>query len=132
MRVEYFLREAYAAATRRRELKTYFRPGDRVIYRKQKHSVRPSPQARSVYAAPLGDYYCYEVDKYWTVVAIEAGQKLVVRTRRGKQVTVNAGDPALRRAQWWERLLFRRRFPAITSIASPAMPEADGNTMGSR
>jgi hypothetical protein len=99
-------------------MKTQYRPGDRLIYRKQKYSVRPSARARRVYPVPHGDHYCYEIDKYWTVVAIEAQQHLVVRTRRGKQVTVNADDPALRPASWWERLLFRRRFQAIDSADS--------------
>jgi hypothetical protein len=99
-------------------MRKHFKPGDWVIYRKQKYSVRPSPHARSVHPAPLGDHYYYEIDKYWIVVAIEADQSLVLRTRRGKQVKVNTDDPALRRAHWWERLWFRRRFPAVT------MPEA--------
>ena len=53
------------------------------------------------------------MDKFWTVVAVQPDRKVVVRTRRGKQLTVEADDPALRRAAWWERFLFRRRFPEI-------------------
>jgi hypothetical protein len=58
-----------------------------------------------------GDDYSYQVDKFWIVVDVQADDQIVVRTRRGKRVTVNVQDPALRRARWWERLLFRRRFP---------------------
>jgi hypothetical protein len=92
-------------------MKTAFKPGDRVIYRKQKQSVRPGPHARDIHPAPHGDNYSYEVDKFWTVVAVQADRKIVVRTRRGKQLTLEADDPALRRAAWWERFLFRHRFP---------------------
>ena len=100
----------------------HLKPGDGVIYRKHKYSVRPSPHARSVHPAPLGDHYYYQIDKFWIVVAIEADQHLVLRTRRGKQVKIDADDPALRRAHWWERLWFRRRFPTVQS------PEAARNT----
>ena len=89
-----------------------FKPGDWVIYRKPKFSLRPGPHARDVYPTPRGDYYSYRVDKYWTVVAVEADQLIVVCTRRGKQLTLTLDDPALRRARWWERVLFRHRFPA--------------------
>jgi hypothetical protein len=92
-----------------------FQPGDRVIYRKQKHSLRPGPHAKGVQPAAHGDNYSYEVDKFWTVVAVQPDQKIVVRTRRGKQLTLQADDPALRRAAWWERFLFRNRFPQIKS-----------------
>jgi hypothetical protein len=95
-----------------------FTPGDRVIYRKQKFSVRPGPQAKRIYPAPYGDSYSYEVDKFWTVVAVQPNNEIVVCTRRGKQLTLAADDPALRRANWLERLLFRHRFPAL----KPAVP----------
>jgi hypothetical protein len=51
------------------------------------------------------------VEKFWRVVAIHADHTLVVRTRRGKQHAIRASDPNLRRAHWWERLLFWHRFP---------------------
>ena len=75
-----------------------FKPGDWVIYRKPKFSLRPGPHARDVYPTPRGDYYSYRVDKYWTVVAVEADQLIVVCTRRGKQLTLTLDDPALRPA----------------------------------
>jgi hypothetical protein len=92
----------------------YFKPGDCVIYRKRKYSVHPSPKARDIYPAQSGDFYSYSVDKYWTVVAVQPDHTLVVCTRRGKQLTLADDDPALRRAHWWERFLFRRRFPTLT------------------
>jgi hypothetical protein len=94
------------------DMAVHFRPGDLVVYRKQKHSVHPGPHARDIFPAPAGDFYRYYVDKFWTVVSEEADQKIVVLTRRGKQLTIAADDPALRRANWLERFLFRHRFPS--------------------
>jgi len=88
-----------------------FQPGDVVVYRKQKSSVHPGPHARDIKPAPHGDSYSYSVDKFWRVISVLHDNTLVVLTRRGKQHTITADDPALRRAHWWERLLFRHRFP---------------------
>jgi hypothetical protein len=90
-----------------------FKPGDCVIYRKQKFSVHPGPHARDIQPAPNGDSYTYCVPKLYRVIAVEPTQ-LVVRTRRGRQRTLAAGDPGLRRAHWWERLLLRGRFPTLS------------------
>jgi hypothetical protein len=90
------------------------RPGDVVVYRKQKSSLRPGPHARDIQPATHGDSYSYSVEKFWRVVAVEPDQTLVVRTRKGKQHTLVASDPNLRRAHWWERLLFWHRCPPRT------------------
>jgi hypothetical protein len=100
---------------------TDFKPGDLVIYRKQKHSVHPGPHARAVCPAPHGDSYSYHVDKFWVVVAVRDGREVVVCTRRGKEHTLAADDPGLRRAHWWERFLFRHRFPTPEG-AQPRCP----------
>ena len=92
-------------------MSTRIRPGDVVVYRKQKTSAHPGPRARDVQPATHGDSYAYAVEKFWRVVAVRSDHTLVVRTRKGKQHTVAAGDPNLRRARWWERLLFRHRVP---------------------
>ncbi len=89
-----------------------FEVGDRVIYRREKHSTHPGPRARNIDPAPLGDTYSYEVDKFWTVQQVENGS-LVLVTRRGKIHRVNMNDPRLRRANWWEKLVFNGRFPSI-------------------
>jgi hypothetical protein len=89
-----------------------FRPGDVVVYRKQKSSLRPGTHARDVTPAPNGDYYYYAVDKFWRVVAVLPSNQLLVRTRKGKEHALAADDPALRRVHWWEWLLFRHRFPS--------------------
>jgi hypothetical protein len=90
---------------------TDVKPGDYVIYRKHKYSVHPGPHARAICPAPHGDYYSYYVDKFWTVVSVRPNREVVLCTRRGKRHTLPADDPGLRRAHWWERLLFRQRFP---------------------
>jgi hypothetical protein len=91
-----------------------FKPGDCVIYRKQKFSVHPGPRARDIHPAPNGDFYTYSVPKLYRVVSVEPTQ-VVVRTRRGRQRTLAAGDPGLRRAHWWEWLLLRDRFPTLAA-----------------
>jgi hypothetical protein len=91
-----------------------FRPGDVVVYRKQKNSVHPGPHARDIQPAPHGGSYAYSVEKFWRVVAVRPDDTLVLRTRKGKQHTVAATDPNLRRAHWWERLWFGHRFPPRT------------------
>ncbi len=88
-----------------------FQPGDVVVYRKQKSSVHPGSHAKDIKPAPHGDSYSYSVDKFWRVISVLHDNTLVVITRRGKQHTITADDPALRRAHWWERHLFRHRFP---------------------
>jgi len=94
-----------------------FKLGEWIVYRKQKQSTRPGSRARATHPAPRGEDYTYFVDKYWIVVDI--GDKLVACTRRGKHHTLDADDPALRRATWWERLLLRGRFPSFESFVSP-------------
>lgn len=89
-------------------------PGDWVIYRMTKQSVHPGPRAKDIDPARHGDAYSYRVDKLWVVVDREA-DKVRVRTRRGKEHVVDVGNPNLRLAHWWERLLYRRRFPRVDS-----------------
>jgi hypothetical protein len=88
-----------------------FRPGDVVVYRKQKRSFRPGPHAKDIQPAPHGDTYSYAVEKFWRVVAVQTDNTLIVRTRKRKQHTIAADDPNLRRVHWWERLLFWHRLP---------------------
>jgi hypothetical protein len=62
-----------------------FRPGDVVVYRKQKSSLHPGANARDIQPAADGDFYSYSVEKFWRVVAVRPDNALVVRTRKGKQ-----------------------------------------------
>ncbi len=63
-----------------------------------------------------GDLYSYSVDKFWRVIGVRHDNTLVVLTRKGKQHTIAATDPNLRRAHWWERLLFGHRFPPRKNV----------------
>ena len=91
----------------------HIRPGDCVVYRKQKFSAHPGRHARHIFPAPNGDDYTYFVEKFYRVIAVQPDHRVVVLTRRGRQHTLAAEDPALRRASWWERLLLRHRFPPL-------------------
>lgn len=88
-----------------------FKVGDPVIYRKQKMSPHPGPNAFDITPTPCGEDYNYQVDKFWRVVAILPDNLVEICTRRGKRHTLPDSDPALRPAAWWERLLYRHRFP---------------------
>jgi hypothetical protein len=88
-----------------------FTPGDPVIYRKFKHSSNPGPRARCVDPAPHGEDYAYSVDKYWVVVELHTEDRVLLETRSGKRHVVESTDPNLRHARWWERLIYRERFP---------------------
>lgn len=92
---------------------TTLRPGDWVIYRKQKVSTSPGPRAEATVPAPKGDTYHYVVEKYWLVNGIHADGNLQLVTRRGKTHVVAPNDPRLRRARWWERLLYADRFRSV-------------------
>jgi len=89
-----------------------FKRGDPVIFRMPKHTAHPGPRAAEVQPEPMGEFYTYVVDKFWVVDEVR-GQKLVLRTRRGKRHEVASDDPRLRRPSFWERLKYHWRFPAL-------------------
>lgn len=92
-----------------------YRTGDWVIYRKTKHSEHPGPRARNVKPTPRGDLYAYTVDKFWVVAEVLQDGRLRLRTRLGKEHLVDADDPQLHRARWWERLVYKQRFRAVAA-----------------
>jgi hypothetical protein len=94
-------------------MQRHFKPGQAVIYRKPKRSTHPGMHAKGICPAPHGEDYSYYVEKYWTVVAVPCSGTVVVCTRRGKVHALDAHDPALRKAAWWEQLLLRHRFPPV-------------------
>ena len=100
-----------------------FQPGDCVIYRKQKYSLHPGPHAKGISPAPHGDSYSYWVDKFWRVIVVQPDHKVIVCTRRGKQCTLADDDPALHRANWWQRLLYQHRFPTLTVAGDGRPPQ---------
>ena len=87
-----------------------YKPGDPVIFRVTKQSTDPGPRAVDVHPAQSGETYSYQVDKFWTVSAVNGDTVLLV-TRRGKQRTVSKTDIRLRHARWWERWIYANRFP---------------------
>ncbi len=93
-------------------MKARFRPGDVVVYRKQKFSVKPGAHAEQIEPSTHGDSYSYLVPKFWRVDSVQPDNTLVVHTRTGKRHTMKADDPNLRRANFWDWLLHRHRFPA--------------------
>ncbi len=87
-------------------------PGDPVIFRVCKTSTDPGPRAQEVHPSQHGEWYSYQVDKFWAVAEVLSDGTLKLVTRRGKQHTVSADDPRLRTARWWERWIYRSRFPS--------------------
>ncbi|TWU48233.1 hypothetical protein [Rubripirellula reticaptiva] len=107
------------------------KPGDWVIYRKQKSSKSPGERAIEVRPASSGETYQYMVDKFWIVEEVLGDGQIRLRTRRGKQHTVPADDLRLRTPRWWERILYRNRFePAEltpkTSVGATNEPASNG------
>lgn len=88
-----------------------YHPGDHVIFVVSKISTDPGPRAHDIHPAPFGETYQYTVDKYWTVRNVTADGIVELITRRGKIHQVLADDPRLRPARWWERWIYRDRFP---------------------
>lgn len=99
-----------------------YKPGDLVMYQVHKHSRRPGPRAQGIVPAPLGETYRYQVDKFWVIAAVRDNGTLVVSTRRGKTRHLEAVDPHLRHATWWERLWYGARFPQLSSLLSTDVP----------
>ena len=96
-------------------MRTPYAAGDWVVYRKSKRSSAPGPRAQCVKASSAGEKYSYVVDKFWVVDAVLPGDKLLLRTRRGKLHEVDAHDENLRCANWLQRLIYRHRFPRSQS-----------------
>jgi hypothetical protein len=90
-------------------------PGDRVIFSAIKHTSHPSPRAKDVRPEPNGEGYLYHVDKFWIVTEKREDQVFLL-TRRGKVRVLGADDPRLHVASWWERLVYRKRFPQANPI----------------
>ncbi len=107
-------------------MKTSFRPGDLVIYRKTKHSTHPGPRADNVYPAVRGETYAYTVDKFWIVEEIQDDGTVVAVTRRGKKNFIRSDDPMLRRANLLQKLLYRSRFAQLPETATPQQEMSAG------
>ncbi len=91
---------------------TKFNRDDRVVYTRDKYTSCPGPRAKNVVAAPNGESYQYQVDKFWIVSDIRPDGRLVLTTRTGKSHVVTADDPRLRKATLLERIFKSSQFPA--------------------
>jgi len=98
---------------------TRYRKGEPVVFRMTKRSSHPGPRAETISPEPHGEGYEYHVDKYWVVADIQDDGQLVLRTRRGKTHVVRPDHPKLRRANLWERLTRRDRFPRLEDLPPP-------------
>lgn len=103
-----------------------YRIGDSVIFRVTKRSGHPGPRAAQVSPEPRGEDYLYEVDKFWVVFECRTDGSIVLLTRRGKQHVIQADNPRLRLARWWERLLYRKRFPRVDEAARLSVAGGQG------
>ena len=88
-----------------------YQTGDRVVYHMPKHGRSPGRRAKDITPTSSGGDFNYVVDKYWVVSDVLPDNVVIARTRRGKTHMLSPDDPNLRCAHWWERLIFRRRFP---------------------
>jgi transposase InsO family protein len=102
----------------------HYSEGDPVVYAMSKTSRRPGSRARSIHPSGRGDDYRYVVDKYWRVARVLREDSLLLTTRRGKVREVSTGDPLLRPARWWEKLLRRSRFPDAQTVIQAATRSA--------
>jgi hypothetical protein len=98
--------------------KAHYAIGDQVIFRMLKRSAHPGPRAEKIEPEPRGEDYRYEVDKFWVVAEVRGDNQLLLRTRRGKEHVLRDDDPNLRRPNWFERWLYRGRFPNLDGTDS--------------
>ena len=96
-----------------------YRVGERVICRVCKRSTHPGPRAQHIRPEPSGDGYQYEVEKCSIILEVR-DRHLVLLTRKGKVRVVDLNDSSLRRAGWWDRILYRDRFPEDSLLAQAA------------
>jgi hypothetical protein len=87
-----------------------FRIGDCVVLREERRDTHPSRGARDVRPEPYGEGYRYVLEEYWRISEQHAG-RLLLRAQWGETRLAEANDPHLHVVSWWERLIYRHRFP---------------------
>jgi hypothetical protein len=107
---------------------TRFNVGDRVVFTRDKHTTKPGPRAKNVFATPHGETYEYQVDKYWLVAEVLHDGHVVLLTRRGKRHVLPTADPRLRKASFWERLFKANRFPNGLGLTESSKNEGEPNS----
>ncbi len=108
----------------------HYRAGDRVVYTRDKCTSCPGPRAKNVDAAPKGELYQYQVDKFWRVAEVAINGDLILKTRRGKSHRVQDDDPRLRKASLFEILFRRKYFPARHGDMSQGDAQGRGSSQG--
>lgn len=73
----------------------------------------PGRRATQIKASRHGETYTYLVDKFWVVDSTLPGNRLLLRTARGKTHVIDADDPNLRKPGLIRRLLWRERFRSV-------------------
>lgn len=92
--------------------------GDPVVFTATKRGGHPERHAREIRPEPHGEGYVYSIDKFWTVTG-KRGRQVALMTRRGKVHLVDSDHPGLHRASWWQRLIYRNRFPKLQPSGAP-------------
>jgi hypothetical protein len=96
-----------------------YKPGDFLIYKKQKRSGQPGPRAHSIAPAVQDEKFMYVVDKFWVVEQVHDDGTLDARTPGGKRHRLSTNDPNLRRPTWWQRIWYRSRFRQLMQDVDP-------------
>jgi len=86
-----------------------YKIGDKVVYRKRKFGTKPGPRAKNVTPSVRGDDYSYQVEKFWKIVDFK-NNELVLETRTGKRHVVSCMDKNLRKAGWFTRWWYKKKF----------------------
>lgn len=96
-----------------------YRLGEKVVFKSTRYSVCPSPRAKNIIAAPNGEAYEYEVDKYWIVIEADQPDSVLLQTRTGTTHRLASDDVRLRKATWWERIIHHHWFPQPLAKSMP-------------
>jgi hypothetical protein len=90
-----------------------FSRGDCVIFDEVPQTASIESRSGGELDSATGEESAYIVQHYMTVRESSQKGTVVLQTKSGKMhVTLNT-NPNLRRARWWERVLYRDRFPQL-------------------
>jgi len=56
------------------------------------------------------------VDKFWKITKVNSDGTIEVTTRTGKKHLLEASDPNVRKADIFQHLMYRKRFPQLSEI----------------
>ena len=98
-----------------------FKVGQTVVYRMPKSSTSPGQRAINVRPSTGGEFYAYEVEKYWVVSKIIDDEHVELVTRTGKRHVISVDDNRLRTASWIERTFSGDRFPKLDLLTDGSL-----------